>query len=217
MKIIGFVGFAGSGKGTAGDILESKFGFKKESFAKPLKDAVAAIFGWDRNLLEGDTKESREFRESQDEFWNSRIGPMTPRKALQLMGTEAGRDIFHPNVWLYSLEKRLDENYNYVITDVRFPNEIAFLKNLDALIIRVKSGIEPLWYEDAFELNTNILYNNQIHVMEKFPGIHYSEWAWIGNPQIDFEINNEGTLKDFETIITRVALAHTHIDFKEVI
>ena len=51
--IIGLLGFAGSGKGTVADILVSK-GFKKESFADPVKDAVAAIFGWERSLLEGD-------------------------------------------------------------------------------------------------------------------------------------------------------------------
>ena len=57
--IIGFVGFIGSGKGAAGDIL-SEMGYTKESFAKGVKDTASVMFGWDRKLLEGDTEEIRE-------------------------------------------------------------------------------------------------------------------------------------------------------------
>ena len=57
--IIGICGLIGSGKGTVADILEQEHGFIKVSFADSLKDAVAAVFGWPRSLLEGDTEESR--------------------------------------------------------------------------------------------------------------------------------------------------------------
>ena len=60
--IIGFVGFIGSGKDTAADYLFNFHEFRRESFANTLKDAVAAVFGWDRVLLEGRTKEAREWR-----------------------------------------------------------------------------------------------------------------------------------------------------------
>ncbi len=55
MAIIGIVGFKGAGKDTAGNFFEQNHGFDPDSFAAPLKDAVAAIFGWPRHLLEGDT------------------------------------------------------------------------------------------------------------------------------------------------------------------
>jgi ABC-type oligopeptide transport system ATPase subunit len=58
--IIGIVGFAGSGKGTVGDILVNDHDFTKLSFADAVKDATSAIFGWPRHLLEGDTNESRQ-------------------------------------------------------------------------------------------------------------------------------------------------------------
>ena len=72
--IIGFVGLIGSGKDTAADYLVNNRGFKRDSFAAPLKDAVANVFGWDRNLLEGATAESRHWREQTDLWWASRLG-----------------------------------------------------------------------------------------------------------------------------------------------
>ena len=65
--IIGLVGFIGSGKGTVGDLL-SQEGFIPDSFARPLKDACSSIFGWPRELLEGNTEFSRTWREQPDKF-----------------------------------------------------------------------------------------------------------------------------------------------------
>ena len=69
--IIGVCGLIGGGKGTVGDILVDNYGFKKLSFADKLKDAVADMFDWDRDLLEGITDESRNWREKKDEFWSA--------------------------------------------------------------------------------------------------------------------------------------------------
>jgi ABC-type glutathione transport system ATPase component len=67
-QIIGIVGFIGSGKDTVADYLVNFHRFKRESFANSLKDAVSQVFGWDRELLEGRTQESREWRETKDEW-----------------------------------------------------------------------------------------------------------------------------------------------------
>ena len=67
-KIIGLVGLIGSGKGTVADYLVAKHQFRNISFANHLKDAVAAVFGWPRNLLEGDTEYSRKWRDEIDEW-----------------------------------------------------------------------------------------------------------------------------------------------------
>ena len=48
-------------------------GYQRISFAGVLKDACANIFGWDRVLLEGNTPESRAFREMPDEWWSKRL------------------------------------------------------------------------------------------------------------------------------------------------
>ena len=91
MKIVGICGLIGSGKDTVAKRLIENHGFQKVSFAETLKDATADIFQWPRELLEGDTDESRVWREREDFWWSKKLGwKVTPRKALQIMGTEAG-------------------------------------------------------------------------------------------------------------------------------
>ena len=93
--IIGVCGLIGGGKGTVGDILVQNHGFKKISFADKLKDAVALMFDWDRDLVEGITDESRQWREKKDDFWSNETGrEITPRLVLQEFGTECMRKGF---------------------------------------------------------------------------------------------------------------------------
>lgn len=172
--IIGLVGFIGSGKGTVADLLVQRHGFVKESFADSVKDSVAAVFGWHRDWLEGDTPESREWRETKDEWWSNALGKeVTPRWALQLMGTEAGRDVFHPDLWVHTAFRRMDWNPldHYVIADVRFPNEIKAIQKYGGKCVRVERGLPP-----------------------KLENLHVSETAWLHTP-LDAYLNNDCTLE----------------------
>ena len=103
--IIGITGLIGSGKDTVANLFVER-GCTQDSFAAPLKDVCSSIFGWDRNMLEGDTVESRDFRETPDMFWTRKLGidNFTPRLALQLMGTEVLREHFHKDIF-QSLEE----------------------------------------------------------------------------------------------------------------
>jgi hypothetical protein len=208
--IIGVVGFIGSGKGTAADILVKKHGFTKLSFADTVKDATAAIFGWQRHLLEGDTDESRAWREAKDEWWSERFGyDFSPRLALQMMGTEAGRDVFHPDIWIHSLERKMEMYPNVVIADVRFPNEIDFIQSKGGFVVRVKRGPDPEWYDLAHAANNvNFLHNPEAHDEMEKTGIHYSEWAWIGSI-MDYHLVNEGALSMLEADITHMIKVFT--------
>lgn len=199
--LIGLVGFAGSGKDTVGDLLEQEHGYTKDSFARPLKDAVAMIFGWDREAVEGTTPESRLWREVPDEFWSEKFGkPFSPRLALQLMGTEAGRNVFHQDVWVISLLKRA-EGKNIVVTDVRFKNEIAAIRDQSGLIVRVKRGEEPLWYNMAWDANHG---DTAALKLMKDLGVHQSEWDWIGS-DINITITNDGSLSDLRDEVSKLA------------
>jgi len=106
--IIGIAGLIGSGKDTAADYLVNSYGYRRDSFASTLKDAVSAVFGWDRELLEGRTRESREWREEVDLWWSARLDRViTPRWVLQQWGTEVGRRSFHDDIWIASMENKL--------------------------------------------------------------------------------------------------------------
>lgn len=208
--IIGLIGFIGSGKGTAADILVQKHGFTKLSFADTVKDATAAIFGWPRHLLEGDTNESREWRETKDEWWSERFGyDFSPRMALQKMGTEAGRDVFHPDLWILSLERKLELYPNVVIADVRFPNEMEFIQEKGGFVVRVKRGDDPEWYDLAKAANDPMfLHAPEAHDEMEKTGIHYSEWAWIGSPT-DYQLDNIGAVSMLEGDISHMLRVFT--------
>ena len=207
--IIGFVGFIGSGKDTAADYLVNFHGFRRDSFAATLKDAVADIFGWDRTLIEGRTTESRDWRECQDEWWTERLGmPITPRWILQQWGTEVCRQGFHDDIWIASLENKMRKTRdNIVITDVRFPNEIKAIKDSGGKVFRIKRGPDPDWYEDALNFNqgpTNMRWSlSKMRLDQK--QVHASERSWIGKG-IDVEIDNNGSIDDlFDQLKSQVA------------
>jgi hypothetical protein len=195
--IIGFVGFIGSGKDTAADYLVNFHGFRRDSFANTLKDAVACVFGWDRTMLEGRTKKSREWREQRDEWWSERLGrEITPRLMLQLWGTEVCRQGFHDDIWIASLENKMRKTEDdIVISDVRFPNEIKAIHNAGGKVVRIVRGPDPEWYQDAWNVNQgpqNMSWAISKMRMQQLK-IHDSETAWIGRG-INAEIDNNGTI-----------------------
>jgi hypothetical protein len=191
--IIGVCGFIGSGKDTVADYLQNFHEFRRESFASTLKDAVAAVFGWDRLLLEGRTKEARDWREEVDPWWAERLAmpTLTPRWVLQYWGTEVCRRSFHDDIWIASLENKIrNSKDNIVISDCRFPNEISAIKRAGGKIVWVQRGELPEWYGNAVLANqgSNIGLNQM-----KLLGIHASEWAWIGT-EFDKIIDNNDTI-----------------------
>lgn len=197
--LVGIVGFIGSGKGTVGELF-AESGFITDSFARPLKDAVSIIFEWPRKLLEGDTELSRKWREEPDAFWSEKFGrPFTPREALQLMGTESCRDVFHNDIWVISLINR-SKGKNVVVTDVRFQNEIKYIQDNGGIVIRVKRGEDPWWYDTV--ASTNYLSDD---IIDSLP--HRSEWDWVGC-DFDYTITNDGTLQELrekvETILQSI-------------
>lgn len=197
--IIGICGLIGAGKDTVAHYLDSEKGFKRESFAGSLKDAVSHVFGWNRELLEGTTTYSREWREQRDEWWSNRLGrDITPRNVLQQWGTEVCRKNYHDNIWVASLENKLrNSKDNIVISDCRFPNEIKAIKDAGGTVIRVKRGAEPVWYNDAINYNAGkkrVGWALGREALAKH-GVHPSEYSWIGT-DFDYVVENQGTFDD---------------------
>ncbi len=174
--------------------LKETSGFEIKKFADKLKDITCLLIGCTRDQLE-----DREFKEKElgqewtiQKMYDTGIEPMietyqlTPRVILQLLGTECGRNIIHPNVWVNSLfneyslkasnwdvdgNTTVNEYPNWIITDMRFPNELEAVKNKGGITIRVNRS-------------NNLLESN-----------HLSETA-LDNAEFDYVIQNDGSIQD---------------------
>ena len=200
--LIGIIGLKGSGKDTAGDFLAKEYGFEKQSFANALKDVVSVLFNWDREMLEGSTPESREQREIADPWWSEKLGmTWTPRYALQYMGTDVLRKQFFDGMWVSSVENKIATNPNtdFVITDVRFPNEMKMIKDNGGHLIQITRGPKPAWWSHAVDAVAGS--QTSIGVMRTlFTGVHESEWAVSGLP-VDCTFTNDGTIADLHVAL----------------
>ena len=195
--IIGICGFIGSGKDTAANYLVGWHGFRRDSFAGALKDAVAAVFGWDRELLEGLTTEARAWREQVDPWWAERLNmpDLTPRWVLQYWGTEVCRTGFHDDIWIAALENRLRTRTGHtVISDVRFPNEVASIRNAGGRIVWIRRGADPEWCSTLVEMRQNTTLGVCTDYMRQF-NVHASEWAWVGT-RFDAVVDNNGSVDE---------------------
>lgn len=143
---------------------------------------------------------------------------LTPRKLLQLLGTECGREIIHPNIWVNSVfadyrrslrnvknvpttgmrTSMLQADYpDWIITDVRFPNEANAIKQKDSIIIRVNRSLESQVITSAKEKYnidvSNALIKETFNELRKFE--HPSESA-LDNYKFDYVIDNNGTIEE---------------------
>jgi hypothetical protein len=118
---------------------------------------------------------------------------------LQLWGTEVCRKGFHDDIWIASLENKLRTSTDdIVISDCRFPNEIKSIRNAGGIVIRVKRGEEPEWYEDAVSMNSGEIANMSWALSKERInklGIHASETAWVGT-RFDHVLTNNGTIDE---------------------
>ncbi|EON7973332.1 putative deoxynucleoside monophosphate kinase [Escherichia phage vB_EcoM_G17] len=192
-QIIAINGTIGSGKDTFGESFINN-GYTRMSFATNLKDSVSAIFGWDREMLEGSTKESRKIREEPDQYWCDKLGrnDVSPRWVLQNYGTNILRKYFHNDIWVFSLEKSMqDIDGNIIITDCRFPNELKMIRSNNGTIIEVQRVL-PHWYGLAASYNKGDINIKPVEL----ESVHESEWAWIGINNPDIIVQNNSTIDD---------------------
>lgn len=180
-QLIGIIGAIGSGKDTCADYLIKNYSYEKLSFAKKVKDVASVVFGWDRDMVEGGTKASREWREQVDPYWN-----ITPRQALQKIGTEMFRKYIDDNVWVKAVVKEMGTNQyvksKIVITDCRFENEIQAIKDQGGKILYIQRGEKPEWASKPFDPNS---------------GIHITDWnVYQFKEKADHCLENNSSLED---------------------
>ena len=145
--IIGITGLARSGKNTTADVIQAllpRVAVTKLSFAAPIYDMIRA---------------SGMFNNAADPFGKGKsivfkkLG-VSPRQALQTLGTEWGREMISENLWRdLTLEKCVDPKMLYIITDVRFRNEAEEIQERGGVIWRIKTPEEHLgWWKNLWRL-----------------------------------------------------------------
>lgn len=196
--IIGILGAKNSGKNTVANYLISNYNFTKIAYADPVKDICSILFGWNRELLEGDTDESRNWREIIDVYWEEKlkIKGFTPRLALTLVGTDIFREHLNQNIWVDSLIKKIKDK-NYVVTDCRHIRETKEILNKGGIIIRVRRDEMPNWESLAKKA---VFGDKSAKNKMKKMGFHISEYEWVCCEYTYDIINNESIEKLYTQI-----------------
>lgn len=199
-----------------------------KKFGGKLKDIVCILIGCTRKQLEDEEFKNKELGE---EWWycqDERNGPLinyedaldgsvitklTPRKIMQLIGTEAGRGIIHPNIWvnalfsdyvpiddapIYKGDRVVDEGLiypNWIITDMRFPNELKAVEDRGGITIRVNRP-KYTYESDLPEKSSPLQHAERGKELHNHP----SETA-LDNAEFDFVIDNN---KDIEHLVNEV-------------
>jgi hypothetical protein len=138
--VIGLAGAARSGKDTAAEwFIEQNY--KRYSFATPLKAGLRVMLGLEFDHTDGDLKEC-----ALEPFG------VSPRRMMQTIGTEWGRDLIHSDIWLLRAEQITEEwrandpdLKGVIISDVRFENESAWVREQGGLVVHLtRPGIDAV-------------------------------------------------------------------------
>jgi hypothetical protein len=201
MSIIGIHGYIESGKDTVANIIkkiDAERDWKIKKFASKLKQIATILTG-----IPSDKFEDQEFKktylgdewtvETKIDYTLIKDGKatrakvfnrMTVRDMLQKLGTEAMRNGLHPDVWVnallcdYKKTKNKDEEYthpNWIISDLRFPNEYDAIKKKGGFCIKV---VRPV-------------------VNKSISQQHISEYA-LDYHTFDYTIDNSGDIDELE-------------------
>ena len=217
--IIALMGNKGSGKDTVANFIQEN-NTKYDnvvimSFADALKDAVSAIFNFRRDLLEGATVESREWRETEIPYLSDVMHKkVTPRYLLQIIGTNILRKYLYNDIWVDSVlvkihlledqAKKEHKNNLYVITDCRFKNEIFKLAQSGNSVKYVevdRRNRNGYFYNLAYKYNNSRNPFVRLYCVWKLRNIHRSEWDWIGVVKEPVLIYNIGSLDNLEELV----------------
>lgn len=127
--IIGLIGYAQSGKDEVAKVLVDKYGFERRAFADKIRDILYEI-----NPMVGG--EPLQIRVDSDGWDKAKQHPEV-RRLLQKMGVSA-RNHIDKNIWVKTAFVGIDNDKDYVVSDVRFENEVQMIKSLGGEIWRIQ-------------------------------------------------------------------------------
>lgn len=117
----------------------------------------------------------------------------TVRELLQLIGTEAMRNVIHFDVWVNALmseynSNNIEQKPNWIITDVRFPNELEAIKNRQGITIRVNRD-DYIFDNEGKRIIPSKSYVNT-------PIVQHSSETALDEAEFDYTIDNNGTIEE---------------------
>lgn len=158
--VVGLAGRARVGKSTAAEILRRVTGGYLYSFADPLRAMLRAGFGIDMDQPQW---------QARKEVPIAALG-CSPRYLLQTLGTEWGRELVHPDLWVIRARQELGaRGPTMVLADVRFDNEADWVRREGGLVIHLERPDAPTVRAHASE-------------------------AGVGRLPDDAEVTNDGTI-----------------------
>lgn len=203
MKIIGISGLAGSGKDTAYEILKQElelcgYNTKKLSFAQKLKDVCCLLFGWDLNRLynDADYKEGTTLDDGSIDMACELLNK-SRRVVMQEIGTDAMRDNFHKDIWIITMKLAINNgefsgcDYGF-ITDMRFLNEIDFVKSMGGKCVRVN------------RVGENTTLTSETDHASEHEWQEFSEWDHIVENKVDSNLSKRENMENFKTQLMTV-------------
>lgn len=131
--MVGLAGRARSGKDTVAEHLRARHGLQCLALADPIKNAVAAMLGVSRAVLDEYPKEM--------EIADLKA---SPRKLFQTLGTEWGRHMIDRDMWLTLADRqwrqacRNRDFIGLVISDVRMANEAAWVRSHGGVVVHLE-------------------------------------------------------------------------------
>ncbi|AUM59646.1 deoxynucleotide monophosphate kinase [Pseudomonas phage PMBT3] len=186
MMLVGVTGLARSGKDHASDYLAKEMQLYKYAFAEPLKTMLKSVFG--DHFHEGD---------------RSGICPETCksfRVMMQTLGTEWGREMMNPQVWVNLVARRWREvsEGNTLVQN----GTIASYMARGMILSDVRFDSEAEWIQLNGGVILEIVRPEQKTLGEKLKSVvgiagHQSEKG-ISRHYITHTIVNDGTLFDFD-------------------
>lgn len=140
-RLIGLTGYAQSGKDTVGQYLVTEHKYHRIGFADAVRDAVYTL----NPMIKTDRWETLQEYIDYVGWDRAKVDNSEARRLLQIMGTEVGRMLFGPDVWINIAERKAGSEPRVVITDVRFPNEADWIRSRGGIVVRVdRSGVGPV-------------------------------------------------------------------------
>jgi hypothetical protein len=167
--LIGIHGPLDGGKDTVATKLQLlRPEFTRYAFAKPLKEALKLMFGFTDAQLE-----DRRLKEQVDPFWG-----FSPRRAMQLLGTEYGRNMLREDIWIkraeFEVANNAERGLSTIITDVRFENEAEWIRSRDdaiLIVLEVPGLVRDERYQHASEAGITRSATDIVLVNDKTQGL----------------------------------------------